>query len=50
MSGLVGSIEAISACFDGIDPKDIRQGRKEGINNEYRIANAKKELIEKKKK
>ena len=50
MSGLVGSIEAISACFDGIDPKDIRQGIKECINNDTRIANAEKELIEEKQK
>lgn len=50
MSGLVGSLEAVSASFDGIDPKDIRQGIKECIDKDTRIANAEKELVAEKQK
>lgn len=50
MSGLVGSLEAISTNFDEIDPKDIRQGIKECINSETRIKDAEKELIAKQQK
>ena len=40
MSGLMGSLEAISTVFDSTDPKDIRQGIKECINNEGTILSA----------
>lgn len=49
MSGLVGSLEAISTNFDAVDPKDIRQGIKECINDESKILAAEKEKIEKEK-
>ena len=50
MSGLIGSIEAISSDFDSIDPKDIRQGIKECINNENKILNAEKIKVEESQK
>lgn len=37
MSGLRGSLEAISTVFDSTNLKDIRQGIKECINNVGKI-------------
>lgn len=50
MSGLMGSLEAISTVFDSTDPKDIRQGIKECINNEGKILSAEEKRREESQK